>query len=70
MTISNRVSRNIKTRCEQASIPITKLSQETGIPDKTLRRRQADPDQYSLRELIRISRVLDVEVGDLIVKDL
>lgn len=70
MTITERVARNIKKRCEQTSMPVTKLSQETGIPDKTLRRRQADPDQYSLRELIRISRVLDVKLGDLIVKDL
>lgn len=60
------LSERIESRRQVKQLSITALSACTGIADKTLRRRIADPSKFTIAELSSIARVLDTDIETLI----
>jgi len=56
----------VRTAYKGAGATIASLSEDTGIPFTTLKRRLNGSSSFRLAELVCIARVLDVKLGDLI----
>lgn len=56
----------IATRIKSAGRSVTGLSTESGIAEKTLRRRLAAPEHFTLSELAALARVTGIELEDLL----
>ena len=68
MTNPQDIATNIEAARYAARMPVTVLSERTGIADKTLRRRLTSPASFTLAELSAIARVLGVELEALFKK--
>ena len=66
MTNTEKVAEAITNISKEQHISVVRLSEETGIADKTLRRRFANPDEFKLWELCAVARVLDADLETLI----
>lgn len=66
MTTPRSIAARIKAATREPGKSITWLSGETGIAEKTLRRRLVAPDAFTLAELASVSRALDTELEDLL----
>lgn len=62
----NGLSERIESRRQVKQLSLSALSACTGIADKTLRRRIADPGKFTMAELASIARVLDTDLESLI----
>lgn len=56
----------VRTAYKNAGATIASLSEETGIPGTTLKRRLNGSTSFHLDELVRIAKALDVTLGALI----
>lgn len=56
----------VRTAYKNAGETIATLSEVTGIPSTTLKRRLNGSTSFHLDELVRIAKALDVSLGDLI----
>ncbi|MGX9348118.1 helix-turn-helix domain-containing protein [Microbacterium sp. KNMS] len=68
---AEQAAQDVASRIEElrgvAERSVAWLSEKTGIPYKTLRRRlYGDPTLFSLAELSAIARALDVELEDIL----
>ena len=66
MTNTTQIANRIEDARNRANITNLALSVATNIPDRTLRRRMANPEGFSLAELISIARALDVNLEALV----
>lgn len=66
MTNTSSVSTKVRSLCAQRQLSISRLSEESGIPDKTLRRRLKVPDKFTLAELSAIANVIGADLEDLV----
>jgi|GEM_PF-5879266 len=65
MTTSRRIADQIEATLETAGRSVAWLSRETGIAEKTLRRRFVAPDAFTIGELAGIARALDEQLEHL-----
>lgn len=70
MTTTHRLAERIEVIRKDRNVDVAALARDTGIADKTLRRRRSHPGQYTLAELAAICERLDVPVEDILNLDL
>ena len=66
MTTPHDVADRIRATLKETRRSINGLPELTGIADKTLRRRLANPGSFTLEELNAIARALDVPLEHLL----
>lgn len=64
-TIEQRIAENIKTVMDNKQVSVNALSEETGIPYNTIKRRLVDGRDLQVYELGAIANALDVTPYDL-----
>ena len=65
MTNTEKIAETITKTSKEQRLSVVQLSEETGIADKTLRRRLINPDDFKLWELCAVARVLGTDLEDL-----
>ena len=64
MTNPTVIAQRIETARATERRSVAWLSEQTGIAEKTYRRRLASPEQFTLDELARVTRALGTELED------
>lgn len=62
MTNTSEVAERIEAARRSAGLTREALADAANIPERTLRRRMASPEGFSLMELITLCRVLEVDI--------
>ena len=66
MTNTGKIAEAITKTSKEQRVSVVQLSEETGIADKTLRRRLSNPSDFKLWELCAVARVLGTDLEELI----
>ena len=64
-TLNEEIAGNVRGALDASGVPITTLATDTGIAERTLRRRLGGNSDWNTSELARIAKRLEVPVSQL-----